>query len=189
MMRSRAQTMIKNLLKRCFVLSPLKGMECIGQFTVSVLNMDDEKTNVNSLGHCRITNARFIAMDGLVSVFKVIFRQCIAYKEKKESTKNINPRRRWKMVDESGFDDTASGPSPLLIMMEKLHQILMEWESEDTQLMSRIYALLPEPRPLYSRKPQCLLKSLEKLLIALPQPSALNVDADDAFDIKENAIS
>ena len=127
-------------------------------------------------------------MDGLVSVFKKVFRQCIAYKSDQKSNRNVNQRRRWRILDEAVFDNTATGPSPLLIMTEKLQQILLEWKSEDTQLMSRIYALLQEPRPLYSRRPQCLWKTLEKLLVDLPKPLSLKMDAEDAFDVKENAV-
>lgn len=44
-MRSKVSATINNLLFRCFVLCPLRGMETIGQFTVSVLNMEADKEN------------------------------------------------------------------------------------------------------------------------------------------------
>ena len=41
-MRSELQSLIKKLLIRCFVVIPLRGMQCLGQFTVSVLGADGD---------------------------------------------------------------------------------------------------------------------------------------------------
>eukprot|EP01083_Nonionella_stella_P195191 719246_1 len=188
--RNELKTKTSRLLQQCFVLCPLSGMECIGQFTLSILSCKKDTVNVNSLGHATIKNERYIALDGLCDVYRLIFENCIYYEG--GETKKKKKRANELQIDEKTlFGDN----SPLLQMVEQLHVILLRWTQNtkdnaiDTQLMSRIYALLSYLLPLYIRKPDFLRITFDKLLTDFPQRLPLNPGAADAFDIKCNAVS
>ncbi len=189
--RNRLKNKITYLLQQCFVLCPYKGMECIGQFTLNILNYDKDTININSIGHSTINNKRYIALDGLCDVYKIILENSINYKFNKDLRNKNKNRNKNDMLDENVFDNNP----PLINMLGQLHDILLNWtinekdNSFDTQLMSRIYPLLSHLIPLYCRKHNYLQKTFEKLLTDFPKSLPLNPNATDSYDIKCNAVA
>ena len=50
--RNMLKQTLQRLLRQCFVLCPLSGMHCVGQFSASVLETPRDTEHVNSVDGC-----------------------------------------------------------------------------------------------------------------------------------------
>ena len=71
----------------------------------------------------------------------------------------------------------------------ELYRVIIQFESNDTQLNGRYFQMLSHFIGLYKRNEEALGACLERLLTQLIVAIPLNPKANDSFDIKCNAVS